>query len=98
MKYVLSALLCLLGFLSLTFISALHPASLEPELYLYTVRNFLNDTASKNAVASVLLNYRMYDTIFEALILLAAIIGMHQFLPHGMEQGKAPEGDQSHEL
>jgi multisubunit Na+/H+ antiporter MnhB subunit len=97
MKYILSALLCLSGFIAVSLVSALHPATLEPELYLYTVRNFFADTASKNAVAAVLLNYRMYDTIFEALILLAAIIGMQQFLPHGLENGQRPEGDKLHE-
>lgn len=60
--------------------------ALEPFTFDYIARSFYEDTASKNGVASILLNYRMYDTMFEALILLTAIIGMSQFLP-GNETG-----------
>ncbi len=59
--------------------------ALDPLMYDYIVQNFERDTGSHNAVAAILLNYRMYDTLFEALILLTAIIGMTQFLPRAAD-------------
>lgn len=81
MRVVASALFVLAVFFLVTGITTSNQAKLDPLMYDYIVRNFEEDTHAKNAVASILLNYRMYDTMFEALILLAAIIGMNQFLP-----------------
>ncbi len=81
MRVVASVLFVLAVFLLVTGITASNRVELDPLMYDYIVRNFEEDTHAKNAVASILLNYRMYDTMFEALILLAAIIGMNQFLP-----------------
>jgi multisubunit Na+/H+ antiporter MnhB subunit len=81
MRFVAPALLVLTVFVLVTAITASNREELDPLMYDYIVQNFEEDTHAKNAVASILLNYRMYDTMFEALILLAAIIGMNQFLP-----------------
>jgi multisubunit Na+/H+ antiporter MnhB subunit len=64
---------------------------LDPFLYTYMVENFRTDTGAHNAIAAILLNYRMYDTMFEALILLTAIIGMRQFLPSPDELADSSE-------
>ncbi len=85
MRYIASALLVLLVFVMVTGITANNRGELEPMMYDYMVRHFQEDTHSKNAVAAILLNYRMYDTMFEALILLTAIIGMTQFLPRAAD-------------
>ncbi|MFP4508754.1 MAG: hypothetical protein ACLFNQ_01345 [Spirochaetaceae bacterium] len=74
-----------------------HDEDLDPLLYDYVSENFYEDTASRNAVASVLLNYRMYDTIFEALILLTAIVGMMQFLPGVEGDIGIDQEDEEHE-
>ena len=105
MRYIASALLVLVVFLLVTGITANNRVELDPMMYDYMVRHFEEDTHSKNAVAAILLNYRMYDTMFEALILLAAIIGMTQFLPRAadIEAGRqaharaSAEGDDSDE-
>ncbi len=81
MRLALSALFVAAVFLMVTFISNTHSEELDPFLYDYMTERFEEDTAAHNAVAAILLNYRMYDTMFEALILLTAIIGMNQFLP-----------------
>ena len=81
MRYILSALLTFGAFVLVTLITNGNHEVLDPQLYLYMIHNFFEDTDSKNAIAAILLNYRMYDTMFEALILLTAIIGMKQFLP-----------------
>lgn len=58
-----------------------YSATLPASLHDYIVNNFEADCGTRNAVTAILMNYRMYDTMFEVLILLTAIIGMKQFLP-----------------
>lgn len=81
MRFVFPALLTLGAYIVVTVITNGNHEVLDPQLYQYMIHNFYEDTTSKNAIAAILLNYRMYDTLFEALILLTAIIGMKQFLP-----------------
>ncbi len=81
MRMLLSALLVLSVFVLVTHITKLHPEVQDPVLYDYVIHNFEDDCRTSNAVTAILLNYRMYDTMFEVLILLTAIIGMKQFLP-----------------
>lgn len=85
MRIGMSAILVLAAFFAVTFLQAHYGESLPPFLYESITRNFEQDTASQNAIAAILLNYRMYDTMFEALILLTAIIGMQQFLPRKVD-------------
>ncbi len=85
MKPLLSALFVLTAFIAVVLITYQHDESLDPTLYKYMIVRFEEDTAAHNAIAAILLNYRMYDTMFEALILLTAIIGMKQFLPSAQE-------------
>ena len=109
MRYIASALLVLIVFVMVTGITANNRVELEPMMYDYMVRHFQEDTHSRNAVAAILLNYRMYDTMFEALILLTAIIGMTQFLPRAADveagrqaharasgEGDSPESEDEH--
>ena len=42
----------------------------------YYVDNAVNDTGATNIVASIILNYRAYDTLGEATILFTAIVGV----------------------
>ena len=81
MRTVPAALFVLVVFLAVTGLTTRYSQYLEPTMYEYMIENYQEDTSAKNAVAAILLNYRMYDTMFEALILLTAIIGMKQFLP-----------------
>ncbi len=81
MRYIASAVFVIGVFVIVTAVTTQHAAKLDPYMYDYMIENFEDDTHAKNAVAAILLDYRMYDTMFEALILLTAIIGMKQFLP-----------------
>lgn len=45
----------------------------------YYLLNFIRDTAAQNAVAAIYLNYRMFDSIFETLILLASVTAVINF-------------------
>ena len=53
------------------------------ELSEYYLQSFTEDTGARNAVAAIYLNYRIYDTLFEALILLVAIAAMLHFFEVG---------------
>lgn len=52
------------------------------ELLHYYKDNFFMDTGASNAVTAIYLNYRVFDTIFEALLLLVSIIGIIYFSRH----------------
>ncbi|TVQ27847.1 MAG: hypothetical protein EA382_02820 [Spirochaetaceae bacterium] len=97
MRRFLAALLVIGTFAIVTAVSAGNRVELEPYVYDYIVHNFEEDTGSKNAVAAILLSYRMYDTMFEALILLAAIVGMTQFLPRPGDMTGGPRSSATQE-
>jgi multicomponent Na+:H+ antiporter subunit B len=48
----------------------------EAPIAAYYIKNAYHDTASVNVVTGIYLNYRYYDTLFEALMLLFSIIGV----------------------
>ncbi|MDQ2086166.1 hypothetical protein RBH29_06945 [Herbivorax sp. ANBcel31] len=52
------------------------------EVSQYITHNFIEDTGAKNAVTSIYLNYRVYDTIFETLTLIVSVIGVIHFSKH----------------
>ena len=45
----------------------------------YYVENSEKDTAATNAVTAIYLNYRVYDSIFETLILLVSVSAVIHF-------------------
>ncbi|MGX8797334.1 hypothetical protein ACR6HW_14885 [Fusibacter sp. JL298sf-3] len=53
---------------------------LEPAIYFqmsqYYIKHAFEHTGSANAITSIYLFYRYYDTLFEALMLLFSIIGV----------------------
>lgn len=51
----------------------------EPFLMDYYIQNFLTDTFAKNGVAAIYLNYRVFDSIFETLILLISVVAVINF-------------------
>jgi len=51
----------------------------DPFLADYYLKNFMADTFAQNAVAAIYLNYRMFDSIFETLILLVSVTGVINF-------------------
>lgn len=54
----------------------------------YILENFIEQTGAQNAVAAIYLNYRVYDTLFEALLLLIAIVGIMHFFRIGSPRDK----------
>ncbi len=83
MRHILVSLLVLLLFGFVLFVYIAHPDGHDSEVSAYYIDNFIEDTGARNAVAAIYLNYRMYDTVFEALILLVSIIAMLHFFRVG---------------
>lgn len=57
-----------------------HPGS--QDLYHYITANFIEETQAANAVTAIYLDYRMFDTLFETLLLLVSVIGIIYFSAH----------------
>jgi len=79
------------GFLGVLFLLVMglflyYPDVASMDLAEYYLVHFREDTGARNAVAAIYLNYRMYDTLFEALMLLVSIIAMIHFFKAGGQQ------------
>ena len=74
-------LLMLLALVLVLFL--FYPETAGYPLSQYYLENFQSDTGARNAVAAIYLNYRMYDTVFEALMLFVSIIAMIHFFEAG---------------
>lgn len=55
---------------------------LPNEVFEYYKNYFFKDTGAHNLVTAIYLNYRIYDTLFEALTLLISVIGVIYFSRH----------------
>ena len=56
--------------------------SSSSDLFHYYIENFREDTGAGNAVTAIYLNYRLFDTFFETLLLLVSVIGIIYFSRH----------------
>lgn len=45
----------------------------------YYIQNFIKDTSAINSVTAIYLNYRVFDTIFETLMLLISVAAVINF-------------------
>lgn len=54
---------------------------IQPDTFLshYYLNHFVQDTWASNAVASIYLNYRALDSIFETLMLLISVMAVIKF-------------------
>jgi multicomponent Na+:H+ antiporter subunit B len=84
-----------LVFAGVVILANLHPsaefeseAERAPDISAYILDNFQEQTGAENAVAAIYLNYRVYDTLFEALLLLIAIVGIIHFFRIGIRNDK----------
>lgn len=58
------------------------PLDSARDLSNYYVENCYFDTGSINIVSGIYLNYRLFDTLFETLLLLVSVIGIIYFSRH----------------
>ncbi len=82
-RTLLASLFVALLFALVLMLFLVHSGTLDSGLADYYIQNFQRDTGAGNAVAAIYLNYRIYDTLFEALILLVSIIAMLHFFKAG---------------
>lgn len=76
-----------LTWLGTMYFAITYPGSGNTELAEYYIMRYATDTGAGNAVAAIYLNYRVYDTLFEALLLLIAIVGIMHFFRVGNRHG-----------
>ncbi len=69
---------------SLTLILSTGTKAVEVhELTSLFMENYMTDTGAQNSVAAIYLNYRIFDTVFEALMLLVCVMAVIHFSRHG---------------
>ncbi len=76
--YVLSASACI----AVLYLTSLMQEPTTPQIFESVMNFYAGQTYAQNAVTSIYLNYRIYDTIFEALMLLICVIGVIHFSRH----------------
>ena len=94
---VLKAHVLPLGFtllLLLLFIRFIPSGTINNVLKNQYLTNFQADIGGENAVTAVYLGYRMYDTLFEALMLLVSIVTLVHLSWHA--KVSVPHGEPSH--
>lgn len=60
----------------------IEPLGTSKNLYNYYITNCKAETGSINIVTGIYLNYRIFDTLFETLLLLVSVIGIIYFSRH----------------
>ncbi len=80
--------LCVIACVATLFFSLQIEPSAQKPLFNSVMENYKHDTNAENAVASVYLNYRIFDTIFEALMLLVSVMGVVHFSRHDFDENE----------
>lgn len=75
-KYMIyfRALLAIVGILVVIFHFTTYGEKIATPLMDFFTTDFYAETGAKNAVAGIYLNYRMFDTLFEALMLMVSVM------------------------
>jgi len=74
------------------FMPEVSPSTYLRDLYLY---RFRTDVGGENAVASIVLAFRVYDTLFEALILIIAVVAVGHMSWYSKEYVDESQGKKS---
>jgi multicomponent Na+:H+ antiporter subunit B len=68
--------LCILGAIVVSVFSFQYQFSLGAPLKTFYNENFRLDTGATNAVTAIYLNYRVFDTFFETLMLILSVMAV----------------------
>ena len=79
MRRTIIAVLILLLFLAVGYSLMIQSAPVSGPLMELCLSRAQSDTGAQNAVAAIYLDYRVFDTILEALLLLISIIAVIHF-------------------
>jgi len=91
--WVLPLMLAAAGFIVyLFFIPQAEPAEFLKNLYL---TRFMTDVGGENSITAIYLAYRVYDTLFEALILVISVVAVVHL---SYFSGSAPDNNQRSEI
>ncbi|MFP4286675.1 MAG: hydrogen gas-evolving membrane-bound hydrogenase subunit E [Candidatus Izemoplasmataceae bacterium] len=90
----MSKRLFLIGLLSIMFVSFILSMQDIERLYNTTLKEYFaafayQETGSRNIVTAILLDYRLFDSLFEAGILLIAVSGVIWISKHDVEEKNA---------
>lgn len=81
MRKIFTAIFVLIIFIMVLSLNT-ETLSTSKDLFHYYIENFYQDTGATNAVTAIYLNYRLFDTFFETLLLLVSVIGIIYFSRH----------------
>lgn len=79
-RKITAAFVCIIFIMALTLET--DTVSTNKDLFHYYIEHFQADTGAENAVTAIYLNYRLFDTFFETLLLLVSVIGIIYFSLH----------------
>jgi len=79
-KYISIPFLIIITIIIITSIGLEYGNPRNMEFVKYYLEQGLNDTGAMNLVAAVYLDYRVYDTLIETVILFMAVAGITFFL------------------
>lgn len=72
MRRLILAVIFLAGAIYILLLFTGNIVALPKEITQYYLSNFVKDTSAGNCVAAIYLNYRIYDSVFETLMLLVS--------------------------
>jgi len=65
--------------LTVVLFNAFYAEKMEPSAYEYYIENAADEAQMPNAVTAIYLRYRIFDTLFEALLLAMAVSAVVYF-------------------
>lgn len=90
-----ASILCITLLLGTFFIYFSAPPEGNPQMYAYYHQHAIADTGANNQVTAIYLVYRVFDTLFEALLLMMSVTAIHYFLEAWQT---TPSKEDEHEL
>ncbi|WP_423189256.1 MnhB domain-containing protein [Alkalibacterium sp. f15] len=71
---IVRILFAILGAFVVLFLFLNHAEQIDTPLFDYFTSDFIAETGAQNSVAAIYLNYRVFDTLFEALMLMVSVM------------------------
>ncbi len=68
-------------------LAGMNRETMNPDAFDYYMENSLEESGMSNAVTAIYLRYRMFDTIFEALLLASAVSAVAYFAAEWEKEG-----------
>jgi multicomponent Na+:H+ antiporter subunit B len=92
-KRRLLIMICLIiACIAVLLLSGIFDSAMEPSAYEYYIKNVPGEAEMPNAVTAIYLRYRIFDTLFEALLLAMAVSAVVYFAA-AWERGKEEHKD-----